>query len=528
MNSVIKAVSLNVDKENDILPIVKVGKGTNNIKLAITLFANGIVYNIASTVTARIHVKKSDGAEVYSDCSISGNVITAPLTSQSTASEGESILKLQILDATDSTVLYTPACYLIIKAGMEDANIVSSNEFTSLETALKAVGDITNKLDKTGNTKDCTTTFEESQSEDNILDGESQSALFGKIMHKFSLIGKISELNTKVKSSVVNAINSIVSFLGSADITHGGKSTLSEAVANLYSWNPTETTNMKTDALYVDTTKATGDANKPGYVSLGTGGTQNNMPTNCAAGSWHTLWVNSGFITVVIEGVRLDGNLARWSNRYNGSSWVGWQEDLNTVTSTVQGFSKIQNVAKDSATYILGFNGGSDVVGCVPYYSVIAGKVHNPTGSAYMLTDSGSNLLEASQTNVVNTSNSAFSPIFASAFNIGSSKLVKENINQIDLEEAKKLLQLNPITYDYKKCWGGQKGYRGLVAEELETIYPFAVTTPEGYDESKFDEEKGLDNKIKAIDYSSLIPELIKLVQWYGQRLDELEREKHG
>lgn len=108
MNTVIKTVNLNIDKENDALPILKVGRGSNHIQLAVTLFANGVVYNISSGVNARIHIKKPDGNEVYNDCSISGNVITVPLTTQSTAVEGEVILKLQLLDGTQNTVLYTP------------------------------------------------------------------------------------------------------------------------------------------------------------------------------------------------------------------------------------------------------------------------------------------------------------------------------------------------------------------------------------------------------------------------------------
>lgn len=148
MNTVIKAVNLNIDKENDSLPILKVGRGSNHIQLAVTLFANGVIYSISGDVSARVHIRKPDKTEVYNDCTINGNVIIVPLTTQSTAVEGEAVLKLQLLDGTQNTVLYTPACFMVVKAGINDAEIVSSNEFGALEDALVKTQEGLNEIDK--------------------------------------------------------------------------------------------------------------------------------------------------------------------------------------------------------------------------------------------------------------------------------------------------------------------------------------------------------------------------------------------
>ena len=104
-----------------------------------------------------------------------------------------------------------------------------------------------------------------------------------------------------------------------------------------------------------------------------------------------------------------------------------------------------------------------------------------------------------------------------------SSKLVKENVKNIDDEDAKNLLNLNPITFDYKKNFGGQTGNVGLIAEEVLPYFPAVVNVPKDYDESKFDESKGINQEILNIDYSKFVPYLIKMIQMQEKRINELE-----
>nr|DAG27385.1 MAG TPA: endosialidase chaperone [Caudoviricetes sp.] len=116
-------------------------------------------------------------------------------------------------------------------------------------------------------------------------------------------------------------------------------------------------------------------------------------------------------------------------------------------------------------------------------------------------------------------------PVFGASFTNPSSRLVKENIINMSEEEAKKILLLNPVDFDYIKEFGGEKNQKGLIAEDVLNIIPSCVTVPDGYSEEEFDASKGIKNKVLAIDYSKLIPYLIKIVQ---MQQEEIEALKHA
>lgn len=90
-------------------------------------------------------------------------------------------------------------------------------------------------------------------------------------------------------------------------------------------------------------------------------------------------------------------------------------------------------------------------------------------------------------------------------------------------EEAKKILLLNPVDFDYIKEFGGEKNQRGLIAEDVLNIIPSCVTVPDGYSEEEFDASKGIKNKVLAIDYSKLVPYLIKMVQIQQEEIEALK-----
>ena len=100
---------------------------------------------------------------------------------------------------------------------------------------------------------------------------------------------------------------------------------------------------------------------------------------------------------------------------------------------------------------------------------------------------------------------------------------VKENIINMSEEEAKKILLLNPVDFDYIKEFGGEKNQRGLIAEDVLNIIPSCVTVPDGYSEEEFDASKGIKNKVLAIDYSKLVPYLIKMVQIQQEEIEKLK-----
>lgn len=124
-----------------------------------------------------------------------------------------------------------------------------------------------------------------------------------------------------------------------------------------------------------------------------------------------------------------------------------------------------------------------------------------------------------------NIAGNTYIPVYGASFTNPSSRLVKENIINMSEEEAKKILLLNPVDFDYIKEFGGEKNQRGLIAEDVLNTIPSCVTVPEGYSESDFAPEKGIMNKVLAIDYSKLIPYLIKIVQ---MQQEEIEALKHA
>ena len=125
------------------------------------------------------------------------------------------------------------------------------------------------------------------------------------------------------------------------------------------------------------------------------------------------------------------------------------------------------------------------------------------------------------RTSIVNYANSAYVPVYASAFTVNSSKLVKENIVDMSDDEAKKILSLRVVDFDYIN---GKKGQCGLIAEEVIDILPHCVYVSEDYSEEKALEqiENGELPDVPGIDYSKLVAPLIKLVQIQQKEIEEL------
>lgn len=120
-------------------------------------------------------------------------------------------------------------------------------------------------------------------------------------------------------------------------------------------------------------------------------------------------------------------------------------------------------------------------------------------------------------------SGSSYTPVYGASFTNPSSRLVKENVVDMPEEEAKKILRLKPVDFDYIEAYGGEKNQHGLIAEDTLDIIPSCVTIPEGYSEKEFDAEKGIRNKVLAIDYSKLVPYLIKMVQIQQEEIEKLK-----
>lgn len=107
-----------------------------------------------------------------------------------------------------------------------------------------------------------------------------------------------------------------------------------------------------------------------------------------------------------------------------------------------------------------------------------------------------------------------------------SSRLYKTNIQDMDENEAKKILDIGVKSFDYKEgfvheCDKKDK-YYGIIAEEAIEKLPYVVNVPKDYDETKFNEKEGMLQKILTVDYANFVPYLIKMVQIQQREIDEL------
>ena len=118
-----------------------------------------------------------------------------------------------------------------------------------------------------------------------------------------------------------------------------------------------------------------------------------------------------------------------------------------------------------------------------------------------------------------------YTKIYASAFTVQSSKLIKENITDMSVDMAKKLLRLNVVNFDYIN---GDKNQTGLIAEDVMKILPNVVSIPSNYDEKSTQKEieDGKFPVTLGIDYSKLVPYLIKMVQLLYNEVEDLKNER--
>ena len=91
-----------------------------------------------------------------------------------------------------------------------------------------------------------------------------------------------------------------------------------------------------------------------------------------------------------------------------------------------------------------------------------------------------------------------------------SSRKVKKNIEDMTSEEARKLLELKPVSFDYKNEEQGTDR-RGFIAEDVAKVIP-NVVTPE------------TEEAPASLDYIQLVPYLVKMVQEQQKDIEELKK----
>ena len=146
----------------------------------------------------------------------------------------------------------------------------------------------------------------------------------------------------------------------------------------------------------------------------------------------------------------------------------------------------------NSSLFLLGGNYGAPTIECRSYtsYSTNTQKIMRFAGSTG--TERGSITIAGVTT----------------SFNTSSDERLKENIS--DAEDAgSKIDSIRIRQFDWKD--GGEHQDYGVIAQELQSVAPEAVS--EGYDEED----------IWSVDYSKLVPTLIKEIQTLRNRVAQLE-----
>lgn len=169
------------------------------------------------------------------------------------------------------------------------------------------------------------------------------------------------------------------------------------------------------------------------------------------------------------------------------------------------------------------YMGDFNASGCVAFKSMssqltgiaLVGARSNIYGRLLVQNDGGDMYLATNGAFYVsNGNNSARAPIYASAFTQSSSRRVKKNIENMTDEEAKKLLHVEVKSYDYINP-DMPDGCFGCIAEDMAKIIPSCVNG----DVDCADDDAAAIQGI-GIDYSKLVPHLIKMVQIQQAQID--------
>lgn len=125
--------------------------------------------------------------------------------------------------------------------------------------------------------------------------------------------------------------------------------------------------------------------------------------------------------------------------------------------------------------------------------------------------------------NFVTYDNGTYAPIRAAGFTTMSCKYSKTNIETISDTDALKILDIEPVNFDYKTEYGGQQNQIGVLAEDTYKILPKVVNMPKDYVDGQLDPSKGIDQPMPSVDYAKFVPYLIKLAQIQQKEIEELK-----
>ncbi len=206
--------------------------------------------------------------------------------------------------------------------------------------------------------------------------------------------------------------------------------------------------------------------------------------------------INATLLNIIknsLEYGRFDSGTFTISNNFEGMSGGTFASD---------GVAMVNTSSSHNSRYIhigFGFLGDDDVVH-IPFY-VRHDSMAGDWNEGYYMFFGGT--IEASNISNIST------------------RLAKENIEPLSDKEAKKILDVNVVSFDYTN--GGNKNQRGVIYEEVKDIIPSAaVCRDKDYEEHFRD---GKEYIFPGVDYSKFTPYLIKMAQIQQQEIDTLKQQ---
>lgn len=143
MEQVIDELNVDIDRRQppgEVTIQAKQGD-TASRELVITLRQSGVVWEPPGTATARLRLLKPDNTAVYNTAQITGGKVHIPLEGQMLAKDGLAKADVEISDG--DALLSSFLFYIEITArAVPDGTIESDGDFTALQDAIRAVGEI--------------------------------------------------------------------------------------------------------------------------------------------------------------------------------------------------------------------------------------------------------------------------------------------------------------------------------------------------------------------------------------------------
>lgn len=447
-------------------------------------FINGYWYHLQQKATLTIPVNTSAQTK-YQRVVVRYNNTTREIGLTIVEAAGETI------EPTRNDAIYDLAlAQVTVKS---NASALSASDVKDLRPSSKYCGYVAGAIDQI----DAGTLYDNLTEQFNIWFEGIKKQLDGDVATKLQKqIGSLEQLKTTDKTDLVSSVNEVFTIESSnktsvdkriselsTSLTNGLKS--KEDINAFKKYCPTFGTTYSgviANALYVDSSSADGALNK--VYSVANGATSN-MPGNCFFGIREVYYFNQQEIWVKITGVNTEGYMSTWHNRYNGTIWLGWQEQItfnsNKWTTGIKRIGIIPASGQQTAIY---------------------------DSENWLVFGTGNGITSRSKDSI-----EVYLPVSGSAFQQVSSKKVKENIKDLSEDEAQKILNVRAVSFDYIEKVGGEKNQRGVIAEEIEKIIPSCVYH---------------DGKYPSVDYTKLIPYLIKIVQIQQKEIEGLKKKVGG